>query len=64
MSGSSLSPWAIVKEPVQYAITVAAQLNCKIPETLFQRQHLDNLHDCLRTKSIEEILQVSFIIQY
>jgi hypothetical protein len=31
MSGSRLSEWALVDDPVHYAVQLAAKLNCSIP---------------------------------
>ncbi|XP_066989678.1 neuroligin-4, X-linked-like [Macrobrachium rosenbergii] len=56
MSGSALSPWASVHEPVRYALEVATQLNCPVPKDLF-RQY-ENLLQCLRERPVEKILQV------
>ena len=59
MSGSSLSPWAIVKEPAKYASQAAKQLGCDMKDTIHLGRSLENLLHCMRNKSIHQILQVN-----
>ncbi|XP_063879674.1 neuroligin-3-like [Scylla paramamosain] len=56
MSGSALSPWASVQEPVYYAVQAARQLGCSVPDDLYR--HYEALLHCLRDKPFEQILQV------
>ncbi|XP_068229319.1 neuroligin-3-like isoform X2 [Palaemon carinicauda] len=56
MSGSALSPWAIVHEPVHYAVETATQLGCQVPEDLYHNS--EKLLHCLRDKSVDQILEV------
>ncbi|XP_064120970.1 neuroligin-4, X-linked-like [Macrobrachium nipponense] len=56
MSGTALSPWAIVHEPVHYAVETATQLGCQVPEDLYHNS--EKLLHCLRDKSVDQILQV------
>ncbi|XP_064079059.1 neuroligin-4, X-linked-like [Macrobrachium nipponense] len=56
MSGSALSPWAVVQEPVYYAVQAARQLACEVPEDLYR--HYESLLHCLRDRTIDQILQV------
>ncbi|XKL63197.1 hypothetical protein PGB90_005561 [Kerria lacca] len=53
MSGSSLSPWALVKEPSIYAKQVAQSVNCSF--------HLPHqiLLKCLRDRPLESILNIA-----
>lgn len=53
MSGSSLSPWALVKEPSTYARQVAQSVNCS-----FQLPH-QILLKCLRDRPLESLLNVT-----
>ncbi|XP_065212948.1 neuroligin-1-like isoform X2 [Planococcus citri] len=50
MSGSSLSPWALVKEPSMYAKQVAQSVNCS-----FQLPHLQLLK-CLRDRPLHTLI--------
>ncbi|XP_063879832.1 neuroligin-2-like [Scylla paramamosain] len=56
MSGSALSPWAAVQEPVYYAVQAARQLGCSVPENLYR--HYETLLHCLRDRTVDQILQV------
>nr|XP_053644347.1 neuroligin-1-like [Cherax quadricarinatus] len=58
MSGSALSPWAAVQEPVYYAVQAARQLGCQVPEDLYL--HYEALLHCLRDRTVDQILQVEF----
>lgn len=50
MSGSALSPWALVRDPGRYAAQVAAHVNCS-PE--LPHQHLMR---CLRERPLEQLM--------
>ncbi|XP_069986293.1 neuroligin-1-like [Penaeus vannamei] len=56
MSGSALSPWAVVQEPVYYAVQAARQLGCEVPDDLYR--HYETLLHCLRDRTVDQILQV------
>ncbi|KAK7083792.1 Carboxylesterase, partial [Halocaridina rubra] len=56
MSGTALSPWAYVQEPIHYAVEAATQLGCQVPNDLYH--NYENLLQCLRDKTVEQILQV------
>lgn len=55
MSGSALSPWALVQEPSRYAAQVAIHANCS-PE--LPHPHLLK---CLRDKPIDVLLSTPII---
>lgn len=46
LSGSSFSSWALVENPVIYALRLAKEVNCSIPEDLIK--HHEQIVDCLR----------------
>ncbi|CAK9806868.1 nlg-1 [Anthophora plagiata] len=56
LSGSALSSWAVVEDPVSYALKLARAVNCSVPEDLFKDNEL--IVDCLRERSLEELMQV------
>ncbi|XP_068213998.1 neuroligin-1-like [Palaemon carinicauda] len=56
MSGSALSPWALVRDPSGHAFDVATQLDCPVPNDLFR--HYENLLQGLRKRPLHDILQV------
>ncbi|VVD05911.1 unnamed protein product, partial [Leptidea sinapis] len=56
LSGSALSSWAIVNDPVYYSIKLAKHMNCSIPEDLV-KDH-ETIVDCLREAPIEELLSI------
>lgn len=56
MSGSSYSSWALVEEPVIYAIKLAKELNCTIPEDVFKDHEI--IVNCLRDASLEDLYSV------
>lgn len=56
LSGSSYSSWALVEEPVVYAIRLAKELNCTVPEDLFKNH--EQIVDCLRGVPLENLLAV------
>ncbi|KAJ0181477.1 hypothetical protein K1T71_003562 [Dendrolimus kikuchii] len=57
LSGSALSSWAIVDDPVYYSLKLAKHMNCNIPEDLAKDHEV--IVDCLRDASIEELLSVN-----
>lgn len=54
LSGSALSSWALVEDPVNYAVRLARQVNCTIPDDV-AKEH-EQIVDCLRETSLEELL--------
>ena len=54
MSGSALSSWALVEDPVDFAVRLARQVNCTIPEDLYREHEL--IVDCLRDVSLENLM--------
>ncbi|XP_075979945.1 neuroligin-4, Y-linked-like isoform X2 [Anticarsia gemmatalis] len=54
LSGSALSSWAIVDDPVYYSLKLAKHMNCSIPEDLTKDHEI--IVDCLREATIEELL--------
>lgn len=59
MSGSAFSSWALVEEPVVYALKLAKEVNCTIPEDLI-KDH-ENIVDCLREVSLDELMTAEII---
>jgi neuroligin len=53
MSGSAYSSWALVEDPVIYAMKLAKEVNCTIPEDLIKDHEL--IVDCLRDVPLEEL---------
>lgn len=53
MSGSAFSSWALVEEPVIYALKLAKEVNCTIPDDLI-KDH-ETIVDCLRDVPLEEL---------
>ncbi|TGZ46909.1 Uncharacterized protein DBV15_12068 [Temnothorax longispinosus] len=56
LSGSALSSWAVVEDPVSYALKLAKAVNCSVPDDLLKDNEL--IVDCLRESSLEELMQV------
>ncbi|XP_066586116.1 neuroligin-4, X-linked-like [Prorops nasuta] len=56
LSGSALSSWAVVDDPVSYALKLARSANCTIPEDLLKDNEL--IVDCLRQGSLDELMQI------
>lgn len=56
MSGSALSSWAIVEDPVTYAVKLAQTLNCTVPNDLFKEHEI--MVDCLRESKLEDLMSV------
>ncbi|XP_075235480.1 neuroligin-4, Y-linked-like [Lycorma delicatula] len=55
LSGSAMSSWALVEDPVSFAVRLARQLNCTIPDDLY-RDHED-IVDCLRDIPLSELMK-------
>ncbi|XP_018562603.1 neuroligin-3-like [Anoplophora glabripennis] len=55
LSGSALSSWALVEDPVNYAVKLAKEVNCSIPDDV-GKDH-EAIVDCLRETSLGELLQ-------
>lgn len=53
LSGSSYSSWALVEDPVIYALKLAKEVNCSIPENLMQNH--EQLITCLRGASLDDL---------
>ncbi|XP_034117843.2 neuroligin-1 isoform X1 [Drosophila albomicans] len=53
MSGSAYSSWALVDDPVLFAIKLAKEVNCTIPEDL--NRHHEQIVDCLREVPLEDL---------
>ncbi|KAL0849711.1 hypothetical protein ABMA28_011675 [Loxostege sticticalis] len=56
LSGSALSSWAIVDDPVYYSLKLAKHMNCSIPDDLTKDHEV--IVDCLREATIEELLSI------
>ncbi|KOB65814.1 Neuroligin-3, partial [Operophtera brumata] len=54
LSGSALSSWALVEDPVSFAVQMAKQSNCTLPEDIVKDHEL--IVDCLREVSLEELM--------
>ena len=69
MSGSALSSWATVGTPAHYALQFGKALNCTgalpenikyhEPENLPSNEEFDNMVNCLKNKSIQELNEVN-----
>lgn len=55
LSGSALSSWALVEDPVNYAVKLAREVNCTIPDDV-AKDH-EAIVDCLRETPLEQLLQ-------
>ncbi|XP_039296048.1 LOW QUALITY PROTEIN: neuroligin-4, Y-linked-like [Nilaparvata lugens] len=55
LSGSAVSSWALVEDPVSFAVRLARQTNCSIPDDLY-RDHED-IVDCLRDVPLQELMK-------
>lgn len=53
MSGSAYSSWALVEDPVSFAIKLAKEVNCSIPEDL--NKHHEQIVDCLREVPLDDL---------
>ncbi|XP_054288451.1 neuroligin-4, Y-linked-like [Macrosteles quadrilineatus] len=54
LSGSALSSWALVEDPVSYAVSLARQVNCSVPEDLLRDN--EDIVDCLRDVPLQRLL--------
>ena len=54
MSGSAVSPWAVQKDPLQFADRLAAAVNCSFELTR-------DMVTCLRYTPADELMQVNTI---
>lgn len=52
-SGSAFSSWALVEDPVIYALKLAKEVNCTIPEDLIKNH--EQIVDCLREVPLDEL---------
>lgn len=59
LSGSALSSWALVEEPVVYSLEIARQLNCTSGAENFQNQ--EHIIDCLREIPIAELMKTKVV---
>ncbi|KAK4880714.1 hypothetical protein RN001_008860 [Aquatica leii] len=59
LSGSALSSWALVEDPVNYAVKLAKEVNCTIPEDV-AKDH-EAIVDCLRETPLDELLQADVL---
>lgn len=57
LSGSALSSWALVEDPVSFAVSLAHQLNCSVPEDLLRDN--EDIVDCLRDIPLQELLKAN-----
>ncbi|XP_056632863.1 neuroligin-4, Y-linked [Diorhabda sublineata] len=55
LSGSALSSWALVEDPVNYAVKLAKEMNCSIPDDVGKDHEV--IVDCLRETPLHELLQ-------
>ncbi|KAL5274555.1 Ces3.2 family protein [Megaselia abdita] len=55
LSGSSFSSWALVENPVVYALKLAKEVNCSIPEDLIK--HHEQIVDCLREIPLNDLYE-------
>lgn len=53
LSGSAYSSWALVEDPVIYALKLAKEVNCTIPEDLIKSH--EQIVDCLREVPLDEL---------
>lgn len=53
LSGSAFSSWALVEDPVIYALKLAKEVNCTIPEDLIKNH--EQIVDCLREVPLDEL---------
>ncbi|KAG8279638.1 neurexin protein binding [Homalodisca vitripennis] len=55
LSGSALSSWALVEDPVYFAVRLDRQVNCSAPEDLLRDN--EDIVDCLRDVPLQELLK-------
>ncbi len=56
LSGSALSSWALVEEPVVYSMEIAHQTNCTSSDENFQSY--EHIIDCLREVPLSTLMSV------
>ncbi|KAJ8733631.1 hypothetical protein PYW07_014182 [Mythimna separata] len=54
LSGSALSSWALVEDPVSFSVQLAKQANCTLPEDIVKDHEL--IVDCLREVPLDELM--------
>ncbi|XP_068628399.1 neuroligin-4, Y-linked-like [Battus philenor] len=54
LSGSALSSWALVEDPVSFSIQLARQSNCTLPDDIVKDHEL--IVDCLREVPLQELM--------
>ncbi|XP_052870049.1 neuroligin-1 [Anopheles cruzii] len=59
LSGSAYSSWALVEDPVVYALKLAKEVNCSIPEDLIKNH--EQIVDCLRDVPLEELFAADIL---
>lgn len=55
LSGSALSSWSLVEDPVYWAVRLARQLGCPVPEDLLSDH--ENIVDCLREVPLSKLMK-------
>lgn len=55
LSGSALSSWALIEEPIVYSLEIARQLNCTSKTDDFKNH--EHIIDCLREIPIGELMK-------
>uniref|UniRef100_A0A1B6MDA4 Carboxylesterase type B domain-containing protein n=1 Tax=Graphocephala atropunctata TaxID=36148 RepID=A0A1B6MDA4_9HEMI len=55
LSGSALSSWSLVEDPVYWAVRLARQFGCPVPEDLLS--HHENIVDCLREVPLATLMR-------
>lgn len=53
LSGSAYSSWALVEDPVIYALKLAKEVNCTIPDDLIKNH--ETIVDCLREIPLDDL---------
>lgn len=56
LSGSALSSWSLVEDPSYWAVRLAREVNCPVPEDI--QSHHEDIIDCLRDVSLEILMNV------
>ncbi|RVE47591.1 hypothetical protein evm_007789 [Chilo suppressalis] len=57
LSGSALSSWALVEDPVSFSLQLAKESNCTLPEDIVKDHEL--IVDCLREVPLEELMSAA-----
>ncbi|KAG8251006.1 neurexin protein binding [Homalodisca vitripennis] len=55
LSGSALSSWALVEDPIYFAVRLDRQVKCSVPEDLLRDN--EDIVDCLRDVHLQELLK-------